>query len=97
MRETGRGARRTDRARWRIGVLDSDARSRALVSRLIECDGATVVVDSPLRSDSVALTQGAAVPALAAYRTLIESCFGRQAWTSRVGGAVGGHDLAASL
>lgn len=55
MREAGRGTRRVDRTRWRIGVLDSDARSRAQVSRLIESDGATVVVDSPLRSDSVAL------------------------------------------
>jgi AmiR/NasT family two-component response regulator len=41
--------------RWRIGVLDSDARSRAEVSRLIEARGATVVIDSPPRSESVAL------------------------------------------
>jgi response regulator NasT len=41
--------------RWRIGVLDSNARSRADVARLIESDGATVVVDSPPRPESVAL------------------------------------------
>jgi len=32
------------RPRWRIGVLDSNARSRAELSRLIESDGATVVI-----------------------------------------------------
>jgi response regulator NasT len=57
MRETRRGARRADRARWRIGVLDSDPRARAAISRLIESDGATVVVDAPPRSDSVALVR----------------------------------------
>jgi hypothetical protein len=34
------------------------------------------------------------VPALADYRQLLESCFGRQSWEAA---AVGGHDLAASL
>src|ERR1700687_5812938 len=43
------------RTRWRIGVLDSNPRSRAEVSRLIESGGATVVVDAPPRSGSVAL------------------------------------------
>jgi response regulator NasT len=43
------------RTRWRIGVLDSNARSRADVARLTESDGATVVVDSPPRPDCVAL------------------------------------------
>jgi response regulator NasT len=51
MRETSRRIR----MRWRIGVLDSDARSRADVARLIESDGATVVVDCPPRPESVAL------------------------------------------
>ena len=41
--------------RWRIGVLDSNARFRADVARLIESDGATVVVDSPPRPESVVL------------------------------------------
>ncbi len=43
------------RPRWRIGVLDSNARSRAELSRLIESDGATVVIDAPTRSESAAL------------------------------------------
>lgn len=43
------------RTRWRIGVLDSNPHSRAEVSRLIESGGATVVVDAPPRSESVAL------------------------------------------
>ena len=51
MRETSRGIR----TRWRIGVLDSNARSRADVARLIESDGATVVVDCPPRPETVAL------------------------------------------
>jgi response regulator NasT len=41
--------------RWRIGVLDSNPRSRAEVSRLIESGGATVVVDAPARSGSAEL------------------------------------------
>jgi len=43
------------RPRWRIGVLDSNARSRAELSRLIESDGATVVIDAPTRSESAVL------------------------------------------
>ena len=43
------------RPRWRIGVLDSNPHSRAEVSRLIECGGATVVLDAPPRSESAAL------------------------------------------
>jgi response regulator NasT len=38
-----------------VGVLDSDARSRADVSRLIESHGHAVVVESPPRPDAVAL------------------------------------------
>ena len=41
--------------RWRIGVLDSNPRSRAEVSRLIESGGATVVIDAPPRSGNVEL------------------------------------------
>lgn len=55
MRATLHPRRGGARTRWRIGVLDSDARSRAEVSRLIESRGATVVIDSPPRSESVAL------------------------------------------
>jgi response regulator NasT len=46
---------RRDRPRWRVGVLDSDAESRAEVSRLIESRGATVVLDAAPRPDAVAL------------------------------------------
>jgi response regulator NasT len=46
---------RRDRPRWRVGVLDSDAGSRAEVSRLIESRGATVVLDAAPRPDAVAL------------------------------------------
>ena len=48
---------RTNRqqARWRVGVLDSDARSRAEVSRVIEAGGGMVVVGSPPHPDSVDL------------------------------------------
>ncbi|HEY7254146.1 MAG TPA: ANTAR domain-containing protein [Methylomirabilota bacterium] len=38
-----------------MGVLDSDAESRAEVSRLIESRGATVVLDAAPRPDAVAL------------------------------------------
>jgi response regulator NasT len=55
MRSTHSPPSRRDRPRWRVGVLDSDSRSRAEVSRVIESRGATVVLDSPLRPDSVAL------------------------------------------
>ncbi|MGH7415012.1 MAG: ANTAR domain-containing response regulator [Candidatus Rokuibacteriota bacterium] len=41
--------------RWRVGVLDSDSRSRGELSRLIEARGGLVVVDSPPRPDSVDL------------------------------------------
>src|SRR5260370_11448322 len=40
---------------WRIGVLDSNPHSRAEVSRVIRSGGATVVLDAPPGSDSVAL------------------------------------------
>lgn len=46
---------RRDRTRWRIGLLDSNPRSRADVRRLIESAVATVVVDSSPRPESVAL------------------------------------------
>jgi AmiR/NasT family two-component response regulator len=49
--------RRTNREqpRWRVGILDSDSRSRVEVARLIEAGGGMVVVDSPPRPDSVDL------------------------------------------
>jgi predicted HD phosphohydrolase len=43
------------------------------------------------RWDEEAKEPGAIVPALPAYRDLLEACFGRQTWDAR------GHDLAASL
>ena len=43
------------------------------------------------RWDEEAKEPGAIVPALPAYRDLLEACFGRQTWGAR------GHDLAASL
>lgn len=43
------------RPRWRVGVLDADARSRGELARLIEARGGQVVVDSPPRADSVDL------------------------------------------
>jgi predicted HD phosphohydrolase len=46
------------------------------------------------RWDEEAKQPSRVVPALASYRELLESCFGRQAWETA---AVGGHDLAASL
>jgi gamma-butyrobetaine dioxygenase len=45
------------------------------------------------RWDEAAKEPGAIVPALAAYRDLLEACFGRQPWEAA---AVSGHDLAAS-
>lgn len=52
---THRPPRRRPWRRWRIGVFDSNARSRAEVSRVIESRGATVVIESPPRSDGVDL------------------------------------------
>src|SRR5258707_12455740 len=52
------------RTRWRIGVLDSNPHSRAAVSRLIESRGATVVVEAPPRSESVALLRRLAPDAM---------------------------------
>lgn len=49
------GSRRRIRPRWRVGVLDGDARSRAELARVIEARGGQVVVDSPPRADSVDL------------------------------------------
>jgi len=43
------------------------------------------------RWDEEAKEPGAIVPALSAYRDLLEACFGRQTWDAR------GHDLAASM
>src|SRR5258708_12075366 len=40
---------------WRIGVLDSNPHSRAEVSRAVRSGGATVVLDAPPGSESVAL------------------------------------------
>jgi AmiR/NasT family two-component response regulator len=53
---TGPRARRP-RPRWRVGVLDSDSRSRDEVSRSIEERGGVVVVDSPPRADSLDLVR----------------------------------------
>jgi response regulator NasT len=55
MRSTNPKAPRQVRPPWRVGVLDSDARSRAEVACLIESHGHAVVVDSPPRPDAVAL------------------------------------------
>jgi len=41
--------------RWRVGVLDSDVRTRAELARSIEARGGAVVVDSPPRPDTVDL------------------------------------------
>jgi predicted HD phosphohydrolase len=46
------------------------------------------------RWDEAAKEPGAVVPGLAAYRDLLEACFGRQPWETA---AMGGRDLAASL
>lgn len=45
------------RTRWRLGVLESDPRSRAELSRLIESGGASVVLDAPPRAESAALVR----------------------------------------
>ena len=55
MRRMNSRSSRRERPRWRVGVLDSDAESRAEVLRLIESRGATVVLDAPPRPDAVAL------------------------------------------
>jgi AmiR/NasT family two-component response regulator len=55
MRWAGPRSSRQGRPPWRIGVLDSDADSRAEVTRLIESRGATVVMDGPPGPDSAAL------------------------------------------
>jgi AmiR/NasT family two-component response regulator len=55
MREAQHLVARRGRPRWRVGVFDSNARSRAEVARLIESRGAAVVVASAPRFDSVAL------------------------------------------
>ncbi len=44
-----------EQPRWRVGILDSDSRSRVEVARLIEAGGGMVVVDSPPRPDSIDL------------------------------------------
>ena len=54
MRRTS-GSRPNREPRWRVGVLDSDSRLRVEVTRLIEAGGGMVVVDAPLRADSVDL------------------------------------------
>jgi response regulator NasT len=46
---------RTKRPRWRVGVLDSDVRTRVELARSIEARGGAVVVDSPPRADTVDL------------------------------------------
>lgn len=55
MRSTSQPRARRERPRWRVGVLDSDERSRGELSRLIEARGGLVVIDSPVRADSVDL------------------------------------------
>jgi response regulator NasT len=55
MRWTNSQPARRPRPRWRVAVLDADARSREELSRLIEARGGQVVVDSPPRADSVDL------------------------------------------
>jgi AmiR/NasT family two-component response regulator len=55
MRWTNGPPARRPRPRWRVGVLDADARSRGELSRLIEARGGRVVIDSPPHADSVDL------------------------------------------
>lgn len=55
MRRTTGSRPGREQPRWRVGVLDSDSRSRVEVARLIEAGGGMVVVDSPPRPDSVDL------------------------------------------
>ncbi len=57
MRWTTGSRVRRPRPRWRVGVLDSDSRSREEVSRSIEERGGVVVVDSPPRADSLELVR----------------------------------------
>jgi len=70
------------------GALDRETR-QALEGQRWLADALAV-----RRWDEDAKEPGAIVPALASYRELLESCFGRQPWKTA---AVGGHDLAASL
>lgn len=67
------------------GALDRETRQ--------ELEGQPWLADALAvrRWDDEAKEPGAIVPALSAYRDLLEACFGRQAWDVR------GHDLAASL
>ena len=67
------------------GALDRETRQ--------ELEGQPWLADALAvrRWDDEAKEPGAIVPALSAYRDLLEPCFGRQAWDAR------GHDLAASL
>jgi len=55
MRRTTGSRPGREQPRWRVGVLDSDSRSRVEVARLIEAGGGMVVIDSPPRPDSVDL------------------------------------------
>jgi AmiR/NasT family two-component response regulator len=55
MRWTNGSRANRGQPRWRVGILDSDSRSRVEVARLIEAGGGMVVVDSPPRPDSVDL------------------------------------------
>jgi len=57
MRRTIGTRARRPRPRWRVGVLDSDSRSRGEVSRSIEERGGLVVVDSPPRADALELVR----------------------------------------
>lgn len=67
------------------GALDRETRQ--------ELEGQSWLADALAvrRWDEEAKEPGAIVPALSAYRDLLEACFGRQPWDTR------GHDLAASL
>jgi predicted HD phosphohydrolase len=67
------------------GALDRETRQ--------ELEGQPWLADALAvrRWDEEAKEPGAIVPALSAYRDLLEACFGRQPWDTR------GHDLAASL
>ena len=67
------------------GALDRETRQ--------ELEGQPWLADALAvrRWDEEAKEPGAIVPALSAYRDLLEACFGRQPWDAR------GHDLAASL
>jgi len=67
------------------GALDRETR-QALEGQRWLADALAV-----RRWDEDAKEPGAIVPALPAYRDLLEACFGRQTWDAR------GHDLAASM